>query len=150
MAHASAVEARLPSPHALRALLAAAICTCVLALLCAAALVNEAPAPWDSTGPAQTTLSAPAPAAAVDSGNQIDNDVAMRPKVDGIGVRHALRKPRRSNRRLRVPGRDRAHSGITRAGTAGIGTTQLQLKRKRTSKRALMQRLMTVRGGLQA
>jgi hypothetical protein len=146
--HASAVDIRLPFPHALRALLGTAICTCVLALLCAAALVNEAPAPWDSTGAGQTTLSAPA--AAVDSGNQIDNDVAVRPKVDGIGVRHALRKPRRSNRRLRVPGRDRAHSGITRAGTAAIGTTQLHLKRKRTSKRALMRRLMTVRGGLQA
>jgi hypothetical protein len=148
MSHASAVQVRLPSPHALRALLGAAICTCVLAVLCAAALVNEASAPWDSTGAAQTTLSAPA--AAVDSGDQIDNDVAVRPKVDGTGVRHALRKPRRSNRRLRVPGRGRAHSGITRAGTAGIGISHLQLKRKRTSKRALMRRLMTVRGGLQA
>jgi hypothetical protein len=108
--------------------------------------MNEASAPWDSTGAAQTS----APVVGVDSGDQIDNDVAVRPKVDGIGVRHALTKPRRSHRRLRVPGRARAHLGMTRAGTAGIGSTHLTLKRKRTSKRALMRRLMTVRGGLQA
>ena len=132
----------------MRALLGAALCTCVLALLCAAAVVNEAPAPVDSAGPAESTLSMPL--SGEDSGHQIDQDLAVRPRVDGVGVRHALRKPRRSNRRLRVPGRGRAHSGITRAGTAGIGATHLMLKRKRMSKRAQMRRLMTVRGGLQA
>jgi hypothetical protein len=132
----------------MRAFLGAALCTCVLALLCAAALVNEASAPLGSTGPAESTLSMPV--SGVDSGEQVDQDVAVHPKVDGYGVRHALRKPRRSNRRLRVPGRGRAHSGITRAGTAGIGATHLMLKRKRMSKRAQMRRLMTVRGGLQA
>ena len=142
------MDGRLAPPHAMRALLAAALCTCVLAMLGAAALVNEGSTSWGAAGAAESTLSMPV--SGVDSGDQIDHDVAVRPKVDGVGVRHALRKPRRSTRRLRVPGRGRAHSGITRAGAAGIGTTQLMLKRKRMSTRAQMRRLMTVRGGLQA
>jgi hypothetical protein len=148
--NALAIELRPASGHALRALLVSAICSCVLALLCAA-LVNQGPAPsiW-SPEEAGTALGATAAPVDAGTGTQADNDVTIRPEVGGISVRHALRKPRRSNRRLRVPGRARARSDLARVGARAIGTTHLTLKRKRTSKRAQMRRLMTVRGGLQA
>ena len=149
--HAFAMDARPAYGHALRALLVSAICSGVLALLCAA-LVNQGPASpsvWSTEEAGMTLETTVAP---VDSGSgaQAANDDTIRPEVDGIGVRHALRKPRRSNRRLRVPGRAKARSDLARTGARGIGTTQLTLKRKRTSKRAQMRRLITVRGGLQA
>ena len=161
MTHSVAVHIRPESLHAFRLLVGAAFSACVVTLVCAAAVVNGAPTPVvSSPDAAGAALAAPATAVEshhVDTGagsgkshHQFDNDIAVRPQVDGIDMRHALRKPRRSNRRLRVPGRDRANSGATRAVTSESGTTQLTLKQKRMSKRALMRRLMTVRGGLQA
>jgi hypothetical protein len=149
MLHAHAMEVGLGHVAALRALLAAALCVATLAVLCAGALMNIA---GPQTGPASEAVGGTiaAPAAAGQSAAQDENDIAVQPRVDGIGIRHAFRKPRRSNRRLRVPGRGIAHSGSARAGTHERGMTQLTLKRKHTSKRALMRRLMTVRGGLQA
>jgi hypothetical protein len=149
MLRAHAMEAHLGYGPALRALLAAALCVATLAVLCAGALMNGA---GTQTGSATEAVGGAitAPAAVDHSAAQDENDVAVQPRIDGIGVRHALRKPRRSNRRLRVPGRGITHSGSARVGTHQAGTTQLTLKRKRTSKRALMRRLMTVRGGLQA
>ncbi len=149
MTHALTMHAGPAHAHVFRALVTAVFCAGAIALLCAAAVVNgPAAPPVSATGVPEATLAAPA--AAVDSGTQLDNDIAVRPKVDGVTTHHALRKPRRANRRLRVPGSGKAHSGSTRAGTRGISTTQLQLKRKRMSKRAQMRRLLTVRGGLQA
>lgn len=149
MTHAAAMEARVAYGPALRALLAAAVCMAALAVLCAGVLVNNA-GPQTGTATEAVGGTIAAPAAADHSAAQDENDIAVQPRVDGIGIRHAFRKPRRSNRRLRVPGRGIAHSGSARAGTHERGMTQLTLKRKHTSKRALMRRLMTVRGGLQA
>ena len=149
MAQACSLDARPLNGHALRSLLGAALCAALIALLCAA-LGSSPTAPPVSAIGATDAATLALPAAAVDSGTQLDNDVAVRPAAHGIGVRHSFRKPRRTNRRLRVPGRGRAYSGSARAGTTGIGITQSTLKNKRMSKRALMRRLMTVRGGLQA
>jgi len=149
MTHALVIHAGPAYAHTFRAILTAAFCAGALALLCAAAVLNGPAAPSTSAAGAGD-IPALAPMSVDHSAAQLDNDTAVRPQVGGIGWRHALRKPRRTNRRLRVPGRNRAHLGSVRAGISGIGGTQLQLKRKRMSKRALMRRLMTVRGGLQA
>ena len=143
------LEARPDYGHALRTLVGAALCIGLLALLCGGALMNGGTtlSGEEAEKGAGITLTAPA---ADHSTVQDEGDGGIAPHVDGIGVRHSFRKPRRSNRRLRVPGRAIAHSGSARAGTQGIGTTQLSLESKHTSKRALMRRLMTVRGGLQA
>ena len=149
MLHAHAMEARLACGPALRALLAAVLCVAALALLSAGALMNGGTAlsGEEADKGAAITLTAPA---ADHSAVQNEGDGDLAPRVDSIGVRHAFRKPRRTNRRLRVPGRAIGHSGSARGGTQGIGTTQLTLESKHRSKRALMRRLMTVRGGLQA
>ena len=149
MAQAFALEARPWNGHALRSLLGAALCGVVIALCAAAFGSSPGVLPVSATGATDAATLA-MPAAAADAATQLDNDVAVRPAAHGMGVRHSFRKPRRTNRRLRVPGRGRAHSGSARARTTGIGMTQSTLKHKRMSKRALMRRLITVRGGLQA
>jgi hypothetical protein len=142
--------------QALWALVGAALCLSLLAVFSATVLVQQpAPSQLQSIEAPGSSIAGPAadiaaPAAGIDRSDPVNTDVTVRPKVDGIGVRHVWRKPRRTNRRLRVPGRAIGHSGSARTGTLGISSTQLTLKRKRTSKRSLMRRLIAVRGGLQA
>jgi hypothetical protein len=79
------------------------------------------------------------------------NDLADRPEADDRRHRHAGKKPRRSNRRLRAPGGRGAYSGLARDGTRTAEAAEATSNTgRRTGKRALMRRLMTVRGGLQA
>ena len=149
MTHALVMHAGPGHVHTFRALVTAVCCAGALALLCVAAVLSG-PATSSTSTAGAGDIPALAPLSADHSAVQLDNDTAVRPQVGGIGWRHTLRKQRRTNRRLRVPGRGGAYMDSIRAGTSGIGGTQLQLKRKRMSKRALMRRLMTVRGGLQA
>ena len=124
-----------------RYLLAALVCA-FMALLPAAALAG--------TSDSQPLTSS---AVAAESGaNQLQpgGEPAVRPEVQGVVVRHHSRKPRRNNRRQRVRhglGGDWALSHGFQAATAA--SEELKQKRRRV-KRALMRRLMTVRGGLQA
>jgi streptogramin lyase len=68
-----------------------------------------------------------------------------------LTVNHLSRKPRRTNRRLRVRNVERLGSAQARNGPRAARAAEMTVKRKRHSgKRAVMRRLMTVRGGLQA
>ncbi len=89
--------------------------------------------------------------AASDAATHAGYDLADHPHLSAVGVRHSARNPRRTNRRLRVPGGNRTHSGLARDGTraAAVTPVELDVNRRRT-KRALMRRLISVRGGLQA
>jgi hypothetical protein len=128
-----------------RALLAAAVCACVLAIVPGPALAHQATS--------KQALPAVAVQAAVD---QLQADanadhVADRPEVGGLTVKRQSRKPRRTNRRLRVRHGHGAVSGRARVFLRAGPAVQLNLKSKRhKAKRALMRRLMAVRGGLQA
>jgi virginiamycin B lyase len=91
-----------------------------------------------------TSLAAPAT-------THLRQDFADRPEADGLLHRHASKKPRRNNRRLRAPGGRGAYSGLARDGTRAAEAAEATSNTgRRTGKRALMRRLMTVRGGLQA
>ena len=124
------------------ATLAAALCACVLLALPATALAGNATCVTPFSDVAAETIA---------EESHADIDVADRPELGGVSVKHATRKPRRSNRRLRNRGRDRLQSACTRASLRTSKTAYMDPKRKRhTGKRSLMRRLMTVRGGLQA
>jgi hypothetical protein len=124
------------------ATLAAALCACVLLVLPASALAANGTCVTPFSGMAAETIA---------DESRADIDVAAGPEVGGVSVKHATRKPRRSNRRLRNRGRDRLQSACTRAALRTSKTAYMDPKRKRhTGKRSLMRRLMTVRGGLQA
>jgi hypothetical protein len=127
---------------AVRSLLAAAICACVLGLVPGAALAHDATP--NATSPVQA-----APAAGDDL--QAGGDLADRPELGGVSVKRQSRKPRRTNRRLRTRSGDTFRSGSVRTLVRARTADQLNLKSKRhRAKRALMRRLMAVRGGLQA
>jgi hypothetical protein len=124
-----------------RCLLAALVCAFVM-LLPAAALASPAGGP--------SVPSVVAEESAMDE-LQPDADAVARPELHGISVRHQTRKPRRTNRRLR---HRHAPGGQWTLGAVGLlaataASEELRQKRRR-AKRALMRRLMTVRGGLQA
>jgi hypothetical protein len=123
-------------------MLAAALCACVLLVLPATALAGNGTCVSASPGVA---------AEAIAHDSQADIDIADRPELAGVSVKHATRKPRRSNRRLRNRGRDRLQSACFRAVARTSKTAYMDPKRKRhRGKRSLMRLLMTVRGGLQA
>lgn len=125
------------------AMLAAAVCACVLLVLPGTALAGNGKCVSLSPGVVAEAVT--------DESRAADLDSADRPDVGVASVKHATKKPRRSNRRLRVRGRDRLPSGSTRCGTRAAETAHVKLKRKRhMGKRSLMRRLMKVRGGLQA
>jgi hypothetical protein len=128
---------------AVRALLAAAACACALAILPGAALAHDAT-------PSQASPAVAVQAAVEDLQADADN-VADRPEVGGLTAKRRSHKPRRTNRRLRVR---HGHGSVSRRASAVLwaGTAhQLKDKSKRhRAKRALMRRLMAVRGGLQA
>jgi hypothetical protein len=127
---------------AVRSLLAAAICACVLVLVPGAALANGAPSISTTAVVAVEVATDHLEAAA---------DVADRPEAGGVSVKRVTRKPRRTHRRLRVRNGDGFRSGCARAVMRAPAADQMKLKRKRhMGKRSLMRRLMKVRGGLQA
>jgi hypothetical protein len=125
------------------AMLAAALCACVLLVLPATALAGNGTCVPAFPGVAAGTMAHELHA---------DLDVADRPELGGVSVKQATRKPRRSNRRLRHRGRDRLQSACARAAIrTSSKTAYMDPKRKRhRGKRSLMRLLMTVRGGLQA
>jgi hypothetical protein len=79
-------------------------------------------------------------------------DVADRPEAGGVSVKRQSRKPRRTNRRLRVRSGDGFRSGCARTVMRArpADHTNLNKSKRHRAKRALMRRLMAVRGGLQA
>ena len=124
-----------------RSLLAAAICACVLVLVLGAALANDAP-----------RISTAAVLAADAADDQLQGAYhADRSELGGVTLKRQSRKPRRTNRRFRVRSGDTLRSSSVRMLTRARAADQLKLKSKRhRAKRALMRRLMAVRGGLQA
>jgi hypothetical protein len=125
-----------------RSLLAAAICACVLVLVPGAALANDAP-----------RISTAAVMAVDAADHHLQGaDVADRPEVGGVSVKRQSRKPRRTNRRLRVRSGGGFRSGCARTLVRARAADQLNLtkSKRHRAKRALMRRLMAVRGGLQA
>ena len=125
-----------------RAMLAAAVCACVLLVLPATALAGNGTCVPAFPGVAAGTMAHELHA---------DLDIADRPELAGVSVKHATRKPRRANRRLRNRGRDRLQSACLRAAIRTSKTAYMDPKSKRhRGKRSLMRLLMTVRGGLQA
>jgi hypothetical protein len=127
---------------AVRSLLAAAICACVLVLVPGAALANDAP-----------RISTSAALAANAADNHLQGaDHADRSELGGVTVKRQSRKPRRTNRRLRVRSGDGFRSGCARTVMRGRAADQMNLNgsKRHRAKRALMRRLMAVRGGLQA
>jgi hypothetical protein len=123
-------------------MLAAAVCACVLLVLPAAALAGNGMCASASSGVV---------AEATADELQPDIDVADRPEAGHATVKHAGKKPRRANRRLRVRGWGKCQSVCALGDIRTADTSQTKLKRKRHGgKRSLMRRLMTVRGGLQA
>jgi hypothetical protein len=90
-------------------------------------------------------------AVAVQSAPHSGHELSGAPQVGAIGVNHIARTPRRNNRRLRAPGGLATYSGLVRDGAraAAVSGVELDGIRRRT-KRALMRRLISVRGGLQA
>ena len=124
------------------ATLAAALCACVLLVLPATALAGNGTCVTPFSGVAAETIA---------DESHADLDIADRPELGGVSVKHATRKPRRANRRLRNRGRDRLQSACLRAAIRTSKTAYMDPKSKRhRGKRSLMRLLMTVRGGLQA
>jgi hypothetical protein len=124
-----------------RCLLAALVCASVM-LLPAAALASPAGGP-----PAPSVV---AEESAMDE-LQPDADAVVRPEIQGVTARHHTRKPRRTNRRLRHRHAPGGHWMLSAAGVLAAAAASEELRQKRRKvKRALMRRLMTVRGGLQA
>ena len=125
-----------------RAILAATLCACVLLVLPATALAGNGTCVPAFPGVAAGTIAHEL---------HTDLDIADRPELAGVSAKHATRKPRRANRRLRNRGRDRLQSACFRAAIRTSKTAYRDPKSKRhRGKRSLMRLLMTVRGGLQA
>jgi hypothetical protein len=127
---------------AVRSLLAAAICACVLVLVPGAALANDAP-----------RVATAAVLAADAADDQLQGaDHADRSELGGVTVKRQSRKPRRTNRRFRVRSGGTSWSGCARTVIRARAADQMNLakSKRHRAKRALMRRLMAVRGGLQA
>jgi hypothetical protein len=123
-----------------RCLLAALVCAFMM-LLPAAALASPAGGP-----PAPSVV---AEESAMDE-LQTGGDAVVKPELQGVVVRHHTRKPRRNNRRLRVRHGAGAQWAVGHAVARGAAASEELRQKRRRVKRALMRRLMTVRGGLQA
>jgi virginiamycin B lyase len=90
-------------------------------------------------------------AVASGSASHSGHELSDAPQADAIGVNHFARTPRRNNRRLRAPGGTATYSGLARDGTRAAAVSGVELDGiRRKTKRALMRRLISVRGGLQA
>jgi hypothetical protein len=125
-----------------RLLLMASLCACLLLVLPGASLASGGPC-------GSSALHAVAEAASDEV--QPDAAVADLPEVGGVSVKHLTRKPRRTNRRLRVRNGEVSRSVRSHESRRATAANQMKVKSKRRrAKRALMRRLMSVRGGLQA